>query len=452
MHTRKLITALFILNFVLIGIAGYLWFLYKTEIERQKVEVVTKYVTNTVKRVVVRNPEIPFPTNLFSLFRRWQDLESSEYPKFIQNLRAFGCPEDVIRDIIITDIARLYRTKRDAILATNKPQYWTGGYSDKVKEQLKKLEIEQKALVKDLLGVDYDAEIEKISSISKEPEVDLFLDFLPPEKQQMVKQIVEEYEKKKQAVFQRCNWVLLETDRLELKRIDLEKSNALASVLTPEELNEYNIRHSEVAKDLRDTFGNIGLTEEEFRKIYQARLSFLNKLNPDISGNRAENYEDNLVSEYNSELKKILGENRYKKYEMSQSMDYNYLLSFKERFNLTDESFEKVYDFRKTLRNEISDLLKNDNLTPEQRINIAQALRSESEKTLKQLMGEEVYKAYIEYDSDYNMWFEELMSAPENQTKPQESMAVNTNAVITPPPFPFIPPPPPPPPPPPAQR
>src|SRR5271165_5014453 len=41
-------------------------------------------------------------------FFSWQELESSDYQQYIQNLRAIGCPEPTIRDIIIADVNQLY--------------------------------------------------------------------------------------------------------------------------------------------------------------------------------------------------------------------------------------------------------------------------------------------------------------------------------------------------------
>jgi hypothetical protein len=447
---RRVITALFVINLILIAGAGYFWHLYIKEKERQQVEVVTRYVTNTVKRVVLRNPEIPFPTNLFTLFRRWQDLEANEYPKFIENLKAFGCPEDVIKDIIITDVARLYKAKRDAILAKNPPKYYQGGgYSGEVKKQLEKLKLEQKALIKDLLGVDYDSEVEKLLFKDEETEPDLFLDFLSQEKQQKVRQIIDQYKSRLQAVEERCKGIYLKEDYRELKEIEEQRDRALAEILTPEEFNEYNLRNSELAADLRNNLRDVNLTEDEFRKIYQARVELEKRIKLAAESAGAANMED-PYKKYYDDLKSILGNERYKKFEMSQSPDYYYLAKFGERFNLPEASVEKLYDFKQALQQEINNINANKNLTLEMRESIAAALVKESEKMLKGIIGEEVYNAYVEYDDDYKLMFERLVAPPEleREEKPQQT-AVSTNALF-PPPFTWMPTPLPPPPPSPA--
>src|SRR5437868_6595498 len=42
---------------------------------------------------------------------KWKDVESSDYKTFIANLRATGCPEETLRDIVIADINKLYSQK-----------------------------------------------------------------------------------------------------------------------------------------------------------------------------------------------------------------------------------------------------------------------------------------------------------------------------------------------------
>src|SRR4051794_6580629 len=42
----------------------------------------------------------------------WSQLESADYREYIAKLRSVGCPEATIKDIIITDIMRLYAARR----------------------------------------------------------------------------------------------------------------------------------------------------------------------------------------------------------------------------------------------------------------------------------------------------------------------------------------------------
>src|SRR5260221_3976883 len=52
-------------------------------------------------------PLIQVVTNRF----HWRLVESDDYEKYINNLRAIGCPETTIRDIIVADVKKLYAAK-----------------------------------------------------------------------------------------------------------------------------------------------------------------------------------------------------------------------------------------------------------------------------------------------------------------------------------------------------
>src|SRR4030095_7544036 len=91
----------------------------------------------------------------------WRIVESEDYKKYIANLRAIGCPEETIRDIIIADVNKLFESRRkEASGSTNKFEYWKVGTfftemfnEDKLKKN-RELTKEKNALLKELLGIE----------------------------------------------------------------------------------------------------------------------------------------------------------------------------------------------------------------------------------------------------------------------------------------------------------
>src|SRR5262245_39959460 len=110
----------------------------------------TKYVTNTVTQIAVRkiNATNALLSNLAGRLINWQNLESTDYVAYIHNLRLFGCPEETIRDIILTDIARLYAKRRAQLRAQiPAPKYWQTGDAatavpPEIRQQLRDLDKE----------------------------------------------------------------------------------------------------------------------------------------------------------------------------------------------------------------------------------------------------------------------------------------------------------------------
>src|SRR5215211_7150065 len=54
----------------------------------------------------------------------WRVVESEDYKKYIANLRASGCPEETIRDIIVADVNKLFEARKKELSgsSTNKFQ------------------------------------------------------------------------------------------------------------------------------------------------------------------------------------------------------------------------------------------------------------------------------------------------------------------------------------------
>ena len=65
-------------------------------------------------------------TNIVVKQMTWETVEASSYLDYIDNLRRIGCPEETIRDIILADVNKLYKTKRREASGQKKFEYWKG--------------------------------------------------------------------------------------------------------------------------------------------------------------------------------------------------------------------------------------------------------------------------------------------------------------------------------------
>lgn len=64
----------------------------------------------------VMSPPVASPAAEVKPFR-WSQIEAADYPSYIANLRAIGCPEQTIRDIIAADVDSLYSARRQPLEA-----------------------------------------------------------------------------------------------------------------------------------------------------------------------------------------------------------------------------------------------------------------------------------------------------------------------------------------------
>src|SRR5687767_3122734 len=128
---------------------------------------------------------------------RWSQLESSDFHQYMANLREIGCPEETIRDLIIAEVDKMFAPRFMALAAdTQKVDYWrTRSKSNSpVVTQLRALQDERKALLRELLGIDEDpyakwanVDLDRLREEGK-------FSFLPAEKQGHVRGIMEKYQ------------------------------------------------------------------------------------------------------------------------------------------------------------------------------------------------------------------------------------------------------------------
>ena len=202
---------------------------------------------------------------------RWSDLESTDYRQYIANLRAAGCPEGVIRDIITSDLNQVFVKRAREIRPPEARKYWQKSTNErptpKQMEQLAALAKEQSEVLKDLLGV----------RISNQNLIDLVylqlhgseqqLLLLPEEKREAALKALGEsdIESKEAKLHSQTSYL----GRDEQKLFN-EKLKVLAAVLTPGELEDFNIRNSPAASSLRSQVRYLNLTPDEFGRLLSA--------------------------------------------------------------------------------------------------------------------------------------------------------------------------------------
>lgn len=97
------------------------------------------------------NPDVGTPPVL-----RWADIESDDYRHYAANLRAVGCPEEVIRDLLIEGLHQLSAQRLAAMPSGYLPP-WANRDAEVVRDreraqQLKAIEAQEVAALRDLIG------------------------------------------------------------------------------------------------------------------------------------------------------------------------------------------------------------------------------------------------------------------------------------------------------------
>jgi hypothetical protein len=86
----------------------------------------------------------------------WSDIESADFRQYIANLRAVGCPEATVRDIVTADVGQLFSARAAEIWKRSSPlHYWQKpdgeGPNGRQMRELNKLAREQTSVLQELL-------------------------------------------------------------------------------------------------------------------------------------------------------------------------------------------------------------------------------------------------------------------------------------------------------------
>jgi LysM repeat protein len=264
----------------------------------------------------------------------WRDVESPDYPTYIENLRGIGCPEQTIRDIIIADVNQLYARKRAMELTTAEQQWWRSEPDPAVvrtaAEKARELEEERHGLLTKLLGSNW--ETGDLVSIPRPSRPGVVLDgpvlgTLSADTKQAIEDVTLRSQDLMQAYLDAQRSAGKEPDPAEMARLRQQTRDSLAHLLSPPELEEFLLRYSEDANELRSQFGQLRYfnpTPDEFRAVFRAtdaldqRIQLLADANDpgSVEARKAlENQRDNAI-------KMALGPERYQEYRLLHDPAY----------------------------------------------------------------------------------------------------------------------------------
>jgi hypothetical protein len=179
-----------------------------------------------------------------------------------------------------------------------------------------------------------------------------------------------------------------------LKEIQSQRRAEIAGTLSPSELSEYDLRTSSTAQELRYNMGAFNGKEDDFRNVFKLTKAYEDKIaQAEANGTLTPELKASAKAEMEQALKDSLGD-RYADYQRSQDASYRDLYQAGQRNNLPTETVQKVYDMKRVAEEQRQLLLNTDNLTEEQKEAGFAALRAETERAIKDTLGEKAFKDY----------------------------------------------------------
>jgi LysM repeat protein len=315
----------------------------------------------------------------------WQELESTDYPTYIANLRAIACPEQTIRDIIIADVNQLYAKKRVMEVVTPDQQWWRSTPDTNVlraaAEKIVALEQERRDLLTTLLGPNW----QQSDPTTRQPAVALngpILGELAPETAKAVEDIAAKSQQRAQAYIAQQKNAGAPLDPIELAKLDQQTRSELAQVLTPAQLQEYLLRYSQTATDLRNELAGVNVSPDEFRKLFTAGDSIEQQIPTAGPAQKTA-----LERQLQTAIQGVLGPDRYQNYLMAQDPAYRDAVNVGQQYGATPGMIQNLYQLNQLTQDEMDRIRSDATLTSDE-INAELAqVQQEQADARDQLLG-----------------------------------------------------------------
>jgi hypothetical protein len=337
----------------------------------------------------------------------WEQVESPDYREYIANLRAIGCPEETIRDIILADVNKLYEEKKKQARggprrfefwkATNHPMAAIMGDPETM-QQMRALE-EEKAGVLRALGIEPDP-LQQMMAVAGGNPMDIMFDFLPDGKRTEVIKLMTDFQTR---MLERSQEGGL--DHVDMVTTQRETEQAIRQVLTPEEFLEYQLRFSMTANTMRSQLAGFDPSEEEFLTLFHLREAFDQEHSPfahETATEEEHRQRQEAHAALEQQVREVLSPERFADYQRAQDHQYQQLRRVVQRAELPVAVANEVYDMRRVAENHANAVRQNTNLSHDQRSAALLTIRRETELSMQRTLGDDVWQ---QYNRPNNLWW-----------------------------------------------
>ena len=404
----KLLAVLLFLNVLLFGLGFYFFNRVASEMDPPRKSVSTADFRERIKparnkapiqkQIVAPQQQIVYVTNQF----HWSEVESSDYRKYIANLRAVACPESTIKDIILTDILKLYAAQRGQFYQNGREfKFWETDEKRKLnakqleqrEKQLAVIDKEIPSVLRELLGINYEREMNKYFVDTNEDE--RRLNFLPEDKRSQLLALRDKIEGMRERVLEAANGNPSAADLEALQKIEEQRKAELGKLLSGSELAEFELRMSGTADQLRADLIGFNPSESEFREIFELQKAVEEKFAfANASDEAVQKEKAAAQKEIQEEIKRQLGDARYADYVKAQIPDYRDACVFTEVYELPTSTAQALFEIKQIAEAEKQNLLANSTLQEQDRLEALQAIQAETEKTLRATLGPKIFSNY----------------------------------------------------------
>jgi hypothetical protein len=340
---------------------------------------------------------------------RWAQLESEDYKTYIARLRAIGCPEQTIRDLIIADLDKLLAPEIAAASGRRKAlKYWDPEEAEvlndvnphEVFQKERAIDKRKREIIRELVGVDL--ERERMKASGHEDYYERRLSFLPEDRRTQIREVLEKFDEVEQRLRDKeaqTEGSLSVADRAQLRILRQQRETEVEQLLTPPEKAQFDLWLSPTANEVRHALYGMNASEQEFQTIYQARKAFEDRWGqrePDLLDPASRQQLEQARAEMEGKIFQGLGEQRYAEYQRGQDDDFHLLSALVTRFQLPREKAAEVYGYKAVTLGYRDQIRADPNLTAQQKDEAIKAIVQETKTAVQTTLGPKAFKHYLQ--------------------------------------------------------
>lgn len=310
------------------------------------------------------------------LAKSWAELQGGDLNTLVARLKAAGFSTSMIRAIVFAQVNEQFAARRKELVGNQTEQpFWknqrSGMMDPKIMTALRDLGKEQMALMKTLLGPEGMPGNDEMNAWQRRQ-----FGNLAPEKLTQLQSINTDYSELQQEIMQKANGVMLPEDREKLAYLEKEKLADIAKTLTPQEFEEFQLRSSNTANQLRGQLGSFNTTEAEFRALYKAAAAIEEKYR--TAGTRNPSDYQSRQADMLAQAKAALTPERFAAYNLATDPQSRQVSSLVARLELPPATTQQVVSLQQDFQNRQRALMTNRELTPANRTAQQAALLQEA--------------------------------------------------------------------------
>lgn len=332
-------------------------------------------------------PAVPAPASAATI--HWSEIASTNFFAYRDNLRAIGCPEKTVRDILQSEVEAYYAQLRRPIIDRLQLRFWdavaTGGKSafEDADDAFDKLGTERRELLTQLLGAPAENTAELLAAQREGWQRQY--DWLPADQQAALLQLEERHWREERElqrqIAQRTNSTWTAEDHARRQQMADAFQRARKELLG-ESAGEDALRHSQAAGWAGNLIG-FQPTESEWRAVAQIQWDAEKS-----SGGGGD---------VTAQIASTLGPDRYAEYARARDGDYQQTLRVTRRLGLADATASQAWEIQRAAAAAAQQLRANAGLDDASRQAALSEVAREADQSLRAALGETSFATYREY-------------------------------------------------------